>query len=75
MMVYKFRSFDLDSRIIAVERFFAATDAEAITMARAVLDRDQAVASFDLWEGERLIDGATPTRGWAKRPNEKAPSE
>ena len=59
--MYTLRSFASSGRIVAVHRLSAETDAEALSMARDMVDGASAVARFDLWEGERRIDGAAPT--------------
>ena len=60
MTVYRLRSFAPSRRIIAVQRFSAANDDEAVSMATAMVE-GSAVASFDLWEGERRVEGVAPT--------------
>jgi hypothetical protein len=46
--------------IAAVQRFYADTDAEALTMARDTLKRSFEVAGFELWEGRRKVGGESP---------------
>jgi hypothetical protein len=60
-MIYRLRSFAADRKIIAVQRFSAADDAEAMGMASNMVAGASAVAWFDLWEGERLVGGTAPT--------------
>ncbi len=78
MRIYRFRSFGPDRKVIAVQRFFAPTDHEAISLAHAMVDDDPVVASFDIWADERPIHGAAPIRKYkgprSAREKEKAPS-
>ena len=60
MTIYTLRSFASSGRIIAVQRLSAEDDEEALSMARNMV-RGSAVARFDLWQGERRVDGAAPT--------------
>lgn len=60
MPTYSFRSFAHNRRIIAIRRFVAATDAEAMSIASAMVGGAQTVERFDLWEGNLPIDGAAP---------------
>jgi len=61
MAIYRLRSFTESRRLIAVQRFSAADDYEAVSMAAAMVE-GSAVTSFDLWEGERRVEGAAPMR-------------
>jgi hypothetical protein len=61
MMMYTLRSFASSGRIVAVQRLSADTDEEALSMARDMVAGASAVARFDLWQGERRVDGAAPT--------------
>ena len=61
MTIYKLRLFDAGGRIAAVQRLSAATDKEALSIVRVMLKEASAVAKFDLWQGERRIEGAAPT--------------
>jgi hypothetical protein len=61
MAVYQLRLFDPGRRIIAVQRFSAETDTDALSIARNITEKTSAVAWFDIWEGERHIHGAAPT--------------
>ena len=61
MAIYKLRLFDATGKITAVQRLSAATDKEAMSIARAMVNRASAVSKFDLWEGERHIEGVAPT--------------
>ena len=61
MAIYTLRSFASSGRIVAVQRFSAETDNEALSMARDMVKRASAVARFDVWQGERRIEGAAPT--------------
>ena len=61
MTIYTLRSFASSGRIVAVQRLSAETDEEALSMARDMVNGASAVASFDLWQGERCVDGAVPT--------------
>ena len=54
------RSFASTGRIVAVQRLSADTDKEALSMARDMVKVASAVARFDLWEGERLIQRRAP---------------
>ena len=68
MTVYRLRSFDAGPRIIAIQRFSGLNNEEAVATARDMVSGAAAVASFDLWEGERRIEGAAPTmRGKPRR--------
>jgi hypothetical protein len=60
MAMYTLRSFASSGRIIAVQRFSAETDKQALSMARDMVEGAAAVARFDLWQGERRIEGAAP---------------
>ena len=62
MAIYTLRSFASSDRIVAVQRFSAEDDKEAPSMAREMVKGASAVARFDLWQGERRIEGAAPTR-------------
>jgi hypothetical protein len=59
--IYHLRSFAVSGKIIAVQRFSAETDKEALSMARDMVKGASAVARFDVWQGERRIEGAVPT--------------
>jgi hypothetical protein len=59
--IYRLRSFAPSNRIIAVQRFSAANDDEAVTIASGMVDGAAAFAAFDLWEGERRVEGVAPT--------------
>jgi hypothetical protein len=61
MAIYTLRSFGSSGRIVAVQRFSAADDKEALAMAHEMIDGASAVAAFDLWQGERRIVGAAPS--------------
>jgi hypothetical protein len=61
MTIYTLRSFNSSRRIIAVQRLSAETDKEALSMARDMVKGASAVARFDLWQGERCIEGTAPT--------------
>ena len=76
MMIYRLRSFSPTRKIIAVQRFSAADDAEALLMAHTMVSGVAAVASFDLWEGERPIHGAAPKKlGRGRRAAKKSPAQ
>ena len=62
MAIYTLRSFASSGRIVAVQRLSAEDDEEALAMAREMVKGAAAVARFDLWQGERRIEGAAPTR-------------
>ena len=61
MTMYTLRSFTSNGRIVAVQRFSAETDKEALAMAHDMIDGASAVARFDLWQGDRRIEGTAPT--------------
>jgi len=61
MAIYMLRSFAMTGRIIAVQRLSAENDKEALSMARDMVKGASAVARFDLWQGERRIEGGAPT--------------
>jgi len=61
MAIYTLRSFASSGRIVAVQRFSAEDDKEALAMARDMVEGSAAVARFDLWQGERRIEGTAPT--------------
>jgi len=61
MAIYTLRSFASSGGIVAVHRFSAEDDKEALTMARDMVAGASAVARFDVWQGERRIEGAAPT--------------
>ena len=61
MTIYTLRSFASSGRIVTVQRLSAEHDKEALSMARDMVKGASAVARFDLWQGERRVDGAAPT--------------
>jgi hypothetical protein len=61
MTMYTLRSFASSGRIVAVQRFSAETDEEALSMARDMIDGPSVIFRFDLWQGERSIEGVAPT--------------
>lgn len=61
MIIYTLRSFASSGRIVAVQRLSAENDEEALSMARNIVKGASAVAGFDLWQGERHIEGKAPT--------------
>ena len=61
MTIYTLRSFASSGRIVAVQRFSAEDDKEARAMARDRVKGASAVARFDVWQGERRIEGVAPT--------------
>ena len=65
--IYTFRSFASSGRIVAVQRLSAETDEEALAMAREMVKRASAAASFDLWQDHRCIEGEAPTTRKGKR--------
>ena len=67
MAIYTLRSFASSGRIVAVQRFSAEDDKEALSMARDMVAGASAVARFDLWEGERLIQRRAPTAKGKRR--------
>ena len=54
-------STDWTRRIVAVQRFFAETDKEALSIAHDMVDGVSAVARFDFRQAERQIHGAATT--------------
>lgn len=60
--------------MIGVQRFSASTDEEAVTIGHAMIKGASAVASFDLWEGDRPVHGAAPMMRarLRRRPKKKA---
>ena len=67
MTIYTLRSFASSGRIVAVQRFSAGTDDKALSMARDMVQGASAVARFDVWQGERRIEGAAPTMKGKRR--------
>jgi hypothetical protein len=65
MTIYTLRSFASSRGIVAVQRLSAETDKEALSMARDMVKGASVVERFDLWQGERCIEGAAP-RGKGK---------
>jgi hypothetical protein len=61
MAISMLRSFASSGRIIAVQRLCAEMDNEALSMARGMVKGASVIARFDLWQGERRIEGAAPT--------------
>jgi len=57
MTIYTLRSFASSGRIVAVQRLSAEDDKEALAMACDMVEGAAAVAKFDLWQGERRIEG------------------
>ena len=70
MTIYTPRSFAASGRIIAVQRLSVETDKEALSMGRDMVKGASAVARFDVWRGERRIEGATPTIRERKKPRQ-----
>ena len=62
MTIYTLRSFASSGQILAVQRLSAEDDEEALSMAREMVKGAAAVARFDVWLGERHVEGAAPTR-------------
>ena len=60
MTIYTLRSFAPNGRIVAVQRLSTENDKEALSMAREMVKGASAVARFDLWQGERRIEGEAP---------------
>jgi hypothetical protein len=69
--IYTLRSFASSGRIIAVHRLSAGTDQEALAMARDMVKEASTVARFDLWQGERNIEGVAPTMKGKPRAEKK----
>ena len=61
MATYRLRSFGPTGRIVAVQRFSAGDDKEAVVAARDMVKGASGVATFDLWNDGRRIEGAAPT--------------
>ena len=61
MTIYRLRSFGPTGRILAVQRFSADDDKEAVAAARDMVKGASGVATFDLWDDGRRIEGAVPT--------------
>ena len=61
MSIYTLHSFGSSRRIAAVQRFSAETDKGTLSMARDMIDGTSAVAWFDVWQGERRIEGVALT--------------
>ena len=61
MTIYTLRSFASSGRIVAVQRLSAEDDEEALAMARNMVKGASAVARFDVWQGERRIEGTALT--------------
>ena len=55
--IYALRSFASSGRIVAAQRLSAEDDEEALSMARVMVKGASAVARFDLWQGERHVEG------------------
>jgi hypothetical protein len=66
-MIYRLRSFSPSHRIVAVQRFSAADDAEAVSMACTMVKGAEAVAWFDVWESEHLIHCTAPVKEKPRR--------
>jgi hypothetical protein len=60
MTMYTLRSFASSGRIVAVQRLSAETDREALSMARDMVKGAATVTRFDVWQGERHIEGPPP---------------
>ncbi len=67
MAIYRLRSFSPTGRIISVHKLSAADDQEAVAQARAMVQGASGVASFDLWDDGRRIEGAVPRREKPRR--------
>jgi hypothetical protein len=65
--IYRLRSFGPTGRIVAVQRFSAGDDQEAVAQAREMVKGASGVATFDLWEAARRIKGAAPRKGKPRR--------
>ena len=61
MTIYTLRSFASSGRIAAVRCLSAATDTEAVSIVRSMFKEASAAARFDIWQGERRIEGVPPT--------------
>jgi hypothetical protein len=61
MAIYKLRLFGATGKLAAVQRISAASDDEALSIVRRMFEKTSAVARFDLWDGERRVEGVAPT--------------
>ena len=61
MTIYKLRLFGASGKIVAVQRLSAATDKEALSIVRGMFKEGSAAPRFDLWQGERRVEGDAPT--------------
>jgi hypothetical protein len=72
MAIYKLRLFGANGKVAVVQRLTAATDDEALATVLGMIQRASWVAKFDLWEGERPVEGVAPTMRTGKpRPKKK----
>jgi hypothetical protein len=62
MAIYRLRSFGPTGRIVSTHELSAADDREALAQAREMVRGASGVTIFDLWQGERRIEGKAPTR-------------
>ena len=61
MAIYRLRSFGPTGRVISAHKLSAADDREALAQAREMVRGASGVTIFDLWQGERRIEGKAPT--------------
>ena len=67
MAIYVLRLYGANGKIAAVRRLSAWTDEEAQSIVRGMFEETSAVARFDLWQGERHVEGVAPTSRKRKR--------
>jgi hypothetical protein len=61
MAIYKLRLFDDAGKLAAVQRLSAFNDDEALSIVRSMFEKTSADTRFDLWDGERRVEGMAPT--------------
>jgi hypothetical protein len=72
MAIYVLRLYGANGKIAAVRRLSAETDEKALTIVHGTFEETSAIARFDLWQGERRVEGVAPTmRGGKPRPKKK----
>jgi hypothetical protein len=52
---------------VSVHQFSASNDKEAVAQAREMVKGASGVATFDLWDDGRRIEGAAPIKGKPRR--------
>ena len=71
MAIYLLRSLGPGGKVLGAQRFSALGDPEALTVAAEMVE-GSAVATFEVWQGDRRVEGVSPTiRTGKPRPKKK----